>query len=214
VKRLSAVVLAALLLVAGCSGSSGKSAKPSDLNPGAQGTGTFQGAGLTPAQPRPAFTLTDTAGKTFSFAQVTAKHPTLLYFGYTNCPDVCPTTMSDIAQALKALPKSVSSQTYVVFVTTDVKHDTAPVISQWLGSFSGLADGAGHWVGLRGTQSQIDLAQAAAHITLASDDGQTHSAEALLYGPDNYAHVVFLQSNTLQQQVQHDLPLVAKGVTT
>jgi protein SCO1/2 len=66
-------------------------------------------------------------------------------------------------------------------------------------------------VGLRGTQAQIDAAQAAAHITLATDGGQTHSAQVLLYGPDDYAHVTFLQSTTEQQAMAHDLSIVARG---
>ena len=213
-RRLSlvAALLAALaLVVAGCSSSSGpSSAKSSQLAPN-QGTGTFDGTGLTPAQPRPSFTLTDTAGKPYSFSAETAKKPTLLYFGYTNCPDVCPTTMQDITDALKKVPASVAKQTQVVFVSTDVKRDTTAVIHRWLSNFS--AGSRGTWIGLRGTQQQIDAAQAAAHVTLAEDDGQTHSAQVLLYGPDDYAHVSYLQSSNESTSIAHDLPLVARGVT-
>ena len=56
----------------------------------------------------------------------------------------------------------------------------------------------------------IDAAQAAAHITLAEDDGATQSAQVLLYGPDDYARVSFLQSTTERQAIEHDLPIVAK----
>ena len=48
-------------------------------------------------------------------------------------------------------------------------------------------------------------------MVVAEDDGQTHSAQALLYGPDDYAHVTFLQSPNEQQQMIHDLPVVARG---
>ena len=207
-KRLLVLIAVAALALVGCSSSGSNSAKPSELAP-VDHNGPFQGAGLTPAQPRPSFSLTDTAGKTFSFATVTSKHPTLLYFGYTNCPDVCPTTMADVQGALSKVPASVAKQTYVVFVSTDVKRDTGPVIKQWLGHFD--TGSPATWVGLRGTQTQIDAAQAAAHITLAEDAGQTHSAQVLLYGPDNYAHVSYLQSNNEREQIEHDLPLVAKG---
>ena len=205
-KRLWLLLVAAALLLAACSSSAPKP-KPSELlgqNPG----GKYLGAGLTPPQPRPSFTLTDDAGKSFSFGTTTSGHPTFLYFGYTNCPDICPETMADIRLALTHVPASVAAKTYVVFVTTDVRHDTARVIKQWLANFS--AGSKATWVGLRGTQAQIDAAQAAAHITVASDDGQTHSAQALLYGPDDYAHVTFLQSNNEQQAMAHDLPIVAR----
>ena len=207
--RRCTLLLATLALVAGCASSGDPSSGPSELV-GGQGTGPYLGTGLTPPQPRPNFTLTDTAGKPFAFGGTTSKHPTLLFFGYTNCPDVCPTTMADAATALKNVPKAVAAQTYVVFVTTDVKRDTAPVLTRWLANFSPDTGGA-HFVGLRGTQAQIDAAQAAAHVTVAEDGGQTHSSELLLYGADDYAHVAFLQSVQLAKQIAHDLPVVAKA---
>ncbi|WP_375482414.1 SCO family protein [uncultured Jatrophihabitans sp.] len=209
------VVLALLLVlglvVAGCSssgsgGSGAKSAQASQLND-QSGSGKYQGFGLTPAQPRPSFTLTDTAGKPFAFGTATRGRPTLLFFGYTNCPDVCPTTLADASMALKKVPAAVAKKTMVVFVSTDVKRDTGPVIAQWLGNFDRGSKAT--FVGLRGTQQQVDAAQASAHITLAEDDGQTHSAQLLLYGPDDYARVSFLQSATEQQAITHDLPIVA-----
>lgn len=209
-KRLLAVLAMVSLAVAGCSSSKSShssSATPSQLV-GAQGTANgFQGMGLEPAQPRPSFTLADTSGQPFSFAQRTAGHPTLLFFGYTHCPDVCPTTLFDIGAALRSLPKPVQQQTYVVFVSTDIKRDTGPVIAKWLANFdSGVA---ATFVGLSGSQAQIDAAQTAAHITLAEDGGQTHSAQVLLYGSDDYARVTYLQSTNEQQQIAHDLPMVA-----
>jgi protein SCO1 len=212
VKRLLAALLA-VLVVAGCtssSKSSDKGAPQASELVGAAGTASgFTGVGLDPAQPRPSFTLSTTKGKLFSFADRTGGHPTLLFFGYTNCPDVCPTTLFDIGSALRTLPKALQNQTYVVFVTTDVKHDTGPVIAKWLSNFT---DGvSATFVGLRGTQAQIDAAQTAAHIQLAEDDGQTHSAQVLLYGADDYARVTYLQSTNEQEQIAHDLPLVAKA---
>jgi protein SCO1/2 len=208
VKRLVTALVVLTLLLAGCTSSHKKSdPAPSDLQ-GIRGSGTgLQGVGLDPPQPRPSFVLTDTSGKKFSFAQQTNGAPTLVYFGYTNCPDVCPTTMFDIGAALRTVPKALQDKTYVVFVSTDVKRDTGPVIQKWLSNF--VSGTSAHFVGLRGTQAQIDAAQAAAHIELASDDGQTHSAQVLLYGSDNYARVTYLQSTDEQKQIAHDLPMVA-----
>jgi protein SCO1/2 len=203
-KRTALVAL--VLVLAGCSSSGTPKPKGSDLV-GQNQVGRYQGAGLDPAQPRPSFLLKDTSGKQFAFGTVTAKHPTFLYFGYTNCPDICPETMADIRIALTKVPASIAAKTYVVFVTTDIKHDTGAVIKRWLANFS--AGSKATWVGLRGTQAQIDAAQAAAHVTVAEDEGKTHSAQALLYGPDDYAHVTFLQSTQEQQQIAHDLPIVA-----
>jgi protein SCO1/2 len=66
-------------------------------------------------------------------------------------------------------------------------------------------------VGLRGTQAQIDFAQTAAHVTVAEDDGQTHSAVVKMYGADDYARVEYPQSNNEQQLIQHDLLLAIKS---
>ena len=107
--------------------------------------------GLTPPQPRPQFTLTDTAGKPYKFGTATAGKPTLLYFGYTHCPDVCPTTLADITQALQPVPAAMRSATQVVFVTTDVKRDTPAVLKAYLAKFdAGLPN---QFVGLTGTQA-------------------------------------------------------------
>jgi protein SCO1/2 len=200
---MAAIVAAASL--AGCS-SSHPAPQRSELNDNIK-AGPYAGFGLVPPQPRPSFTLTDTAGRQFPFSR-TAGHPTLLYFGYTHCPDVCPTTMADIGQAIMQVPAGLRARTYVVFVTTDVKRDTGPVISAWLRHFdAGLPS---RFVGLTGSQAQIDAAQASAHVQLAEDDGQLHAADVLLYGADDYAHVKYLQSDNESDQIAHDLLLVAE----
>jgi protein SCO1/2 len=174
------------------------------------GGGKYSGFGLTPPQPRPNFVLSDEAGAAFSFASRTQGKPTLLFFGYTNCPDDCPTTMADIHLALKEVPGNVRAKTLVVFVTTDPKRDSGAVIKKWLNQYTGGVPAA-NWIGLRGNQAQIDAAQAAAHVAIAADDGQTHSLAVLLYGPDDYAHVSFALTDTERQQMVHDLPIVAGG---
>jgi protein SCO1/2 len=193
-------------ILAACSSVGPVKTLPAQLND-QSGGGTYQGVGLDPAQPRPSFTLTDTTGKPFSFGERTAGHPTLLYFGYTTCPDVCPATMADISLALKSLPAALQRETDVVFVSTDVKHDTGPIITQWLSNFA--PNTTATFTGLRGTQAQIDAAQTAAHVIVAQDGGQTHSAEVLLYGSDDYARVSYPQSANEQLQIAHDLPLVS-----
>jgi protein SCO1/2 len=210
---LAGTAAIALVVLAGCSGDSQASgppsasgvASPSELTD--RSGGSFLGLGLTPPQPRPAFTLTDTTGKPYRFAARTGGSPTLLFFGYTHCPDVCPTTLADIATALRHVPATVRSATQVVFVTTDVRRDTPAVLARYLAKFD--ADLPRKFVGLTGSQVAVNAAQVAAHVTLAEDDGLTHSAEVLLYGPDDYSRVAFLQSNNEADQVQHDLPLVA-----
>jgi protein SCO1/2 len=205
--RCCGVLVVIAMAISGCTGgaASTPSASPSELT--GRAGGKYQGLGLTPPQPRPQFTLTDTLGKQFRFGTATQGKPTMLFFGFTHCPDICPATLADLAVGLRQVPASVRKATQVVFVTTDVKRDTAPVIATWLRHFD--RDLPNKFIGLRGTQVQVDAAQAAAHVTLAEDDGQTHSSQVLLYGSDDYASVAFLQSNNQADQVAHDLPLVA-----
>jgi protein SCO1 len=206
VTRLYRVLAALAVVVTLAACSSAAKPSPSDLND-VPSSGPYQGVGMLPPQPRPSFTLTDTAGRPFSFGQATSGHPTLLFFGYTQCPDVCPTTMADIRTALASLPLTEQQKVYVVFVSTDVRHDTAAAVRTWLGQFTGGVHAT--FVGLIGSQAQIDAAQTAAHITLATDGGLTHSARVLLYGADNYARVSFLQGSDEAQQMAHDMPLVS-----
>ncbi len=115
--------------------------------------------------PRPSFTLTDTSGRRFDFRQETAGRPTLLYFGYTHCPDECPTAMADIGAALRAVPAAVRDATRVVFVTTDPARDDAARLRRWLDTYST------GYVGLLGSQAEVDAAQAAVGVPAASKAG-------------------------------------------
>jgi protein SCO1/2 len=204
------LTVAAVLVLAGCGSSAGGHASdPSDLTDHGA-SGAYDGVGITPPLPRPQFTLTDTSGHPYSFAQQTQGRPTLLFFGYTRCPDVCPQTMADIGVAVRELPGDLQRKVTVVFVSTDVKHDTGPVIRSWLSKFSPGSHAT--FVGLRGSRAQVDAAQSASHVMIASDGGLTHSSQVMLYSPDDYAHDFFLYNNSNEaEQMAHDLRVVASG---
>ncbi|HLM08029.1 MAG TPA: SCO family protein [Blastococcus sp.] len=165
-------------------------------------------AGLDLAEPyrRPSFTLTDTTGAEYDFSDATGGKPTLLFFGYTNCPDVCPTTMADVAVALRGLEPEIVDQLTVVFVTTDPATDTPAVLGEYLSRFD--ADLPTRFVGLTGDQESIDQAQLSAGVPLAEEDGRLHSSLLLLYGTDDEAHVAFDAGNTARD-IADDLRLVA-----
>ncbi len=97
---------------------------------------TFAGVELHEVYHAPATELTDTDGRPFSLANSTDKRLTLVFFGYTHCPDECPTTMGTLASAVLQLDDSDRNNVQVVFVTTDPARDTGPVIRQWLDHFS------------------------------------------------------------------------------
>ncbi len=95
---------------------------------------TFAGAVLHQPYHVPDTQLTDTDGKPYSLTG-NGKRLTLIFFGYTHCPDECPTTMATLASALVQLDTADRAAVQVVFVTTDPARDTGPVIRTWLDRF-------------------------------------------------------------------------------
>jgi protein SCO1/2 len=86
------------------------------------------------------------------------------------------------------------------------------VLKRWIANFSPNTHAS--FVGLRGTQAQVDSAQAGSHIMIAEGGGRTHSTQVLLFGPDNYAHDSFIFNDRHESaQMEHDLPLVVNGKT-
>jgi protein SCO1 len=196
---LLALLLATGVALAGCGGDDAVGTASHDHSGDTPATVEGAGdryAGLDLSEPyrRPSFTLTDTSGAAFDFKERTAGRPTLLFFGYTNCPDVCPTTMADIAVALRGLEPPVLDRLQVVFVTTDPATDTPDVLGEFLSRFD--ADLPLRFTGLTGDQEAIDQAQLSAGVPLAEEDGRVHSSLLLLYGADDEAHVAFDAGNT------------------
>lgn len=175
------MVLPAVLVLTGCTVDTDASADAASAGsaPLSSSSG-FHGrepAGEVPA--RPSFVLRDTEGERFDFRAETAGQPTLLYFGYTNCPDECPTAMADIAGALRTTSSVLRGQTRVVFVTTDPSRDAPQVLRRWLDGFSAET------VGLTGTQAEIDAAQKALGLAPAGKDGPVPTLPGQ---PDQHAH--------------------------
>jgi protein SCO1/2 len=79
--------------------------------------------------------LTSTDGAPYSLVEDTERPLTLVFFGYTNCPDICGLVMSTLATAVNQLDEADREQVEVVFVTTDPARDTAPVVERYVGQF-------------------------------------------------------------------------------
>jgi protein SCO1/2 len=172
---------------------------------------TYRGGLVTPPLPKPKFTLTDTSGAPFDFWSKTQGSVTLLFFGYTYCPDQCPLHMANIAVGLKKIPASVTDQVKMVFVTTDPARDSPEVLRRWLDHFDK------RFIGLTGSEAAIVAAQRAAGVPLAvktglanGDYGVGHASFVLAYTKDNLAHVIY-PSGVAQQDWVHDLPFLVKG---
>lgn len=103
------------------------------------------GSRLSPALALPQFTLIDAQGRPFGPAQLKG-HWSILFFGYTNCPDFCPTTLSTLAALEKRLKSDGEKQLpQVVFISVDAKRDTPAQLARYVPyfdpSFIGLTAG-------------------------------------------------------------------------
>ena len=177
----------------------------------AQVTSDYRGGLVAPPLAKPKFALTDTSGAQFDFRAKTEGYVTLLFFGYTHCPDMCPLQMQVMAKAFRTLPPDSADQFRVVFVTTDPERDTPGALRSWLDHFDK------RFIGLTGSQAAIDAAQVAAGLppakksTLRADGTYDvgHAAFVLAYTKDNLAHVIY-PVGVKQADWVHDLPHLAK----
>lgn len=95
----------------------------------------FHGAVLEQQYVVPDTPLTDTSGAPYSLVDDTDKRLTLVFFGYTRCPDICQVVMSSLAAALTRLSEAEREQVDVVFVTTDPARDDAETLRTYLDRF-------------------------------------------------------------------------------
>jgi protein SCO1/2 len=169
-------------------------------------TSDLRGTLLPQALARPAFVLRTTAGAPFDFAAATRGRLTLLFFGYTNCPDVCPATMANLGAVLGRLPSLERNRVLVVFVTTDPERDTPERLAAWLRRFDPET------IGLTGSEDEVVEAQRAAGVGVAvrepaGDAGYlvSHAAQVMVVSPDDSMHVAY-PFGTRQSDWLEDLP--------
>jgi len=150
--------------------------------------------------------LNDTAGKPYHLGRLPAGRVTAVFFGYTNCDDVCPTAMADLAAARRALPAATAAKVDVVFITVDPDRDTASVLRSWLDRFDKS------FVGLRGPTALVHQAEDSLHAARSdiepSDAGSpnghskaggsevSHSGSVYVFGPANKS-VLYSGGNTV-----------------
>jgi protein SCO1/2 len=127
-------LLAVTALVSGCSSapSSSTALVAQGLSRGADG---WYGIPLTLERTLPEVVLLDTSDRPFHLAAELRGTPTLLFFGYSSCPDICPIHLAAIASAMQQTRTSYE-QVQVVFVSVDPDRDTPERIDEFLGFFS------------------------------------------------------------------------------
>ncbi|MFI7014288.1 SCO family protein [Streptomyces sp. NPDC050164] len=161
---------------------------------------------------KPDLVLTDTQGKKYDLRKETEGKPTLIYFGYTHCPDVCPSTMSNIAVAKKQLPKAEQDELRVVFVTTDPGRDKPAELGKWLkgidSKFIGLTgDFPTIQAGARTLGISIDPPHKDKNGKIISE----HGTQVIAFSPKTDGGYVLYGEDATVDDYTKDLPKIAKG---
>ena len=144
----SLLALGVLLLVSGCTAAPTAPTGQRIADP----AGYTGGSSLPEPYSMPEVSLTDTSGRPYNLATTPSKPVTLLFFGYTHCPDVCIAVLSDVSLALQRLAPADRDQIQMVFVTTDPARDQEKQIRRYLDRFNPT------FVGLTGPMSTIKRA--------------------------------------------------------
>ena len=150
----------------------------------------FDGTALTATTPAPQVALIDENNRTFRLTDQHGK-PVVLLFGYTHCPDICPTTLAKLARADRLLGSEARDVT-VAFVTVDPQRDTAPVLKRYVHLFDP------NFVGLTGSAAALGTLYATYHVwheRLPNHAGATgylmaHSSDIYMLDPSGNLRVI------------------------
>lgn len=180
---------------------------------------TYRGTVLPTPIAKPALALEDLDGRPFDFRGRTEGYLTLLFFGYTSCPDVCPVHIANLGAVLRALPAETRDRIRVVFVTVDPERDTPARVRSWLRELNAGLDS--NFIGLTGSVAEIEAAQAAVGIPSAVQERRArttkeastrpgeyevgHAAQVFAFTTDNMAHLAY-PFGTRQVDWARDLP--------
>lgn len=162
---------------------------------------SFHAKSITGVMPSLDFTLTNQDGATTTAADFKGK-TTLLYFGFTNCADVCPTTLAKLVQTLKQLGPAADS-VRVLFVSVDPQRDSPAVLKRYTAAF------APQIIGLTGTDEQLTALTKRFRVAyrrgapMASGNYDVyHSSAIFVFDGDGKARLLVLPSETNSQLAQ------------
>ena len=136
----AAVTALAMSMLAGCTSSTpvDQGSEAVVINP--QDSPLNDGTIIRGMRP-PDITLTDTSGSSYNLRDDSTAPLTLVFLGYTNCPDECPTLAANITVALRELTPEARDQVEVVFITADPERDTPKAVRNWLDRFDPRYEG-------------------------------------------------------------------------
>ncbi|AWZ05609.1 MULTISPECIES: SCO family protein [unclassified Streptomyces] len=207
---VAALVAAAALTLTACGGEGAKTDQVTQISGGQAKAGSA--TVLERPFDKPDLVLTDATGKPWNLREQTKGKPTLIYFGYTSCPDVCPLTMSNIAVAKKALPKADQDKLQVVFITTDPARDTPETLRSWLKgqdpAFTGLT---GDFATIQAAARTLGIGIEAATTDANGNVVSMHGAQVIAFSPKTDEGYLLYGESTTVDDYTKDLPKIAKG---
>ncbi|MFN3860367.1 MAG: SCO family protein [Roseateles sp.] len=166
----------------------------------------FKGIDLTGAEYARQLNLTDQDGRTRSLADFKGK-VLVVFFGYTQCPDVCPTTMAEVAEVKRRLGAD-GDKVQGVFVTVDPERDTAQLLKAYLASFDPS------FVGLRGSLEQTQAIAKEFKVFYAKVPGKTpetytmdHTAASFVFDTEGRVRV-YVRYGAGVEALAHDIKLL------
>lgn len=169
----------------------------------------FKGVDLTGADYARDIQLPDHDGKPRSLKDFQGK-ATVVFFGYTQCPDVCPTTLAELAEAKKLLGAD-GDKVQGVFVTVDPERDTPEVLKAYMANFDPS------FVALRGTPEQVAAVAKDFKLYYKKVEGKTaatytmdHGAASYVYDPQGRLRL-YTRYGSGAQAMADDIRLLLKG---
>ncbi|MFD5252972.1 SCO family protein [Streptomyces bobili] len=206
----AALLAAATLTLSACGSDSDSGSSPVAAVSG----GSSQQAATVLDQPftKPDLVLTDTRGKSYDLRKETAGHPTLVYFGYTHCPDVCPLTMNNVAVAKKQLSKADQDALRVVFVTTDPDRDTPAALGAWLKGIDSQVVGlTGDFATIQKGARSLGISIEPPHKDKNGKIVSTHGTQVVAFSPKTDAGYLLYGEDAKVDDYIKDLPKIIKG---
>ncbi len=172
----------------------------------------FHGVQLQQPIAKPDVALQDTSGAPFNLARDTAGQYVLVYAGYTHCPDVCPTTVADLAAALRGLPPQERELISVVMFSTDPQRDTPQRMHAFLDQFDPT------FIGVLGDEAALIGAINAMGIDVqppaVADNGDVlveHGAQVLAFAPPTDTAGLLWTSGTTVSEYREDIQRLLAG---
>ena len=169
----------------------------------------FKGTDITGVEWGKDFQLADHSGKPRSLADFHGK-VVVMFFGYTHCPDVCPTTLSEMANVMKQLGKD-AERVQVLFVTLDPARDKPELLAQYVPSFNPT------FLGLVGSEEQTQKVAQDFKVyyrkqETASRVGYTldHAANTFIFDPAGHLRLLF-GFGSGQEKITHDIKELLAG---